>query len=207
MILVHLESAPDFENLAISRSQGRVFERGARRLDPRCDQAVFEAVFLRSEIEGPAAGLLVCEEQDVGIARRALAMGLDRVFLLVHPGARSFDGFCLARIVSKATAKLGARAIVFGAAASDGIEAEVSFRVSERMRMPVVTPASARRSLPLPCVVRARPGLHSPRLPSAIDIVRAARKEIVRLTAPELGLSEDELVPRILVRSVSLAEA
>lgn len=207
MILAHLETAPDFANVAVSRSQGRVIERGPRLLDARCEPAIHEAVALRTEIGARTAGLLVCEEQDAGLARRALAMGLDKVFLFVHPAARSLDGLCLARIVSKVADRSGARAIVFGAAASDGIEAEVSFRISERMRMPVATRAERREKLALPCVVRVRPGVHPPKLPSAIEIARAARKEIERLSALDLDLREEELEPRMRVISVSLTEA
>jgi electron transfer flavoprotein alpha/beta subunit len=206
VILVHIEAAADPGNLAVSRSQGRVFERGARVSEPRCDPAIFEAAALRDKLGVEAVGMLVSAEEDAVVARRALAMGLDRAFLCADPRARDFDGRIMARVVSRAVAKLGASAVVFGAAESDGIEAETAYRVAEALGWPVISALRGLGALSAPCVARIRPGAHTPRLPSAIEIVRAAKKTLTPLTCAELGLSDDELADKFRLRSVSLAE-
>jgi electron transfer flavoprotein alpha/beta subunit len=108
-LLVYCRTAPDLDNLSISQSQGRVFEKGKRRLDPRDEPAV-EAALQAKKPGDEVIAIAIGEEADADALKKAFAMGVDRGVLVVRAG----DGFVLANTLRAAAAKLGADAIYGG---------------------------------------------------------------------------------------------
>jgi len=193
MILVYVEPIPDLNDLAISKSQGRVFERGKRVMGPATEAAIASAV----RLGGEQLGLIVGTDDDTGIARRGLALGLNRVILVAHAEAREFDGLVRARIAARMIRETGARLVLI----ESGL-AEVAFRISEATGLRVGSLSSGLE----PAILRVGESSTRPRIPSAIDIVHAAKKEIVRRSADSLGLPADDLIPRRVVRATRLVQ-
>ncbi|HLG41724.1 MAG TPA: hypothetical protein VI643_00055 [Planctomycetota bacterium] len=202
MILVYVEPIPDLNDLSISRSQGRVFERGKRVAGRQSVQAISAAVQLKGRLGEEAAGVIIGADDDSGVARRALAMGLDRVHLFIHPNARDFDGLVKARVASRIIRRTNAEIVLFEA----GL-AEISFRVSETTGFPVETFPSGFEVGTKPVIFRVAESTAQPRIPSAIDIVRAAKKEIARHSTESLSLTDEDLLPRRVVRATYLVES
>lgn len=108
-LLVCCKPVPDLENLGVSLSQGRVFEKGRRRLDPLDEPAVETSLQARGPGDEVIA-LVVGGEADADALRKAFAMGADRGVLVVA----QHDGFVRANLIRAAAKALGAEAVYCG---------------------------------------------------------------------------------------------
>jgi electron transfer flavoprotein alpha/beta subunit len=104
--LVFCRAVADLENLSVSQGQGRVFEKGKRRLDPVDERAIEAARQAGGEVVAMVAG----DEADQDALRKAFAMGVERgVFVRV-----TGDGFVVANAVRAAARLLDCGKIWFG---------------------------------------------------------------------------------------------
>ena len=147
-----------------------------KRLTDPRDEAAVEAALQARGPDDQVVVLLVGEEADTDALRKPLAMGADRAILLAASG----DGFVRANLISALARKLGAGAVWFAPDAEEG-----------------------RR---LPKISRLAPPDLKPRQANALAIMKAAKKPVERLEAAALGLPEDDLKPRLVLRSSNLVE-
>jgi electron transfer flavoprotein alpha/beta subunit len=184
---------PDLDQLSISRSQNRVFEKGKRRLET-IDLEVISAAVSRGPTRVVALGL----EEDADALRKGLALGAESALLLVHPAARDFDGYVRTQVLSAALKDVGY--VVAG-------PGQTGPRLSEEKGWGVVLLEDAVTPWPSgPAVVVLRPGIYKPTLPTAMAIMKSAKKPLEVRSVPELGLSDDDLRPRQRVVGAYLNE-
>lgn len=134
ILLVPIRSSPDWENLSVSQSQGRVFERGKRRLHPDSARAVEAALRDKS---GDVVAAMIGTEADADAVKTALAMGCDRALLVIDEAAESWDGFVKANLLAALAKRIGAERILAGP------EDEAALRLS-----PATAPADLTPRLP-----------------------------------------------------------
>ena len=171
--VVSIRATPDLEQLSVSQSRGRVFERGKRKLHPDSSLAV-EAALRRKD--GGIVAVLVGARADEDAVKPALAMGCDRA-VIVTGETESWDGFVRANLLQAVMNRAGVDLLVAGP------EDEAALRIGAE-----TAPADLK-----------------PRLPNALAIMKAGRKPIERLSPDDLGLPEDDLIPRYAVRGSYLS--
>lgn len=148
----------------------------------------------------------------------ALAMGADKAFLLCDRALAGADTLATARALAAALKRFGPYCLIAaGSETVDGGTGQVPPQVAEFLGVPHVTsavslsmPASAggplwatverkvergrvRLRVMLPAVISFARGAAEPRIPSALDVVKASRKPVEVLSLKDLGLRPDEV--------------
>ena len=141
--------------------------------------------------------------------RTALAMGAVRGVLVSDPSLAGSDALTTAKVLAAAIQKIGAPDLVIGATEStDGYTGTVPEQIAEVLGLPSVTFAKKVKvdggtlkidrqteagydevECPLPALVSVTAGVVEPRYPSFKGIMDAKKKEIVTVTAADLGVS------------------
>ena len=154
--------------------------------------------------------------------KEALAKGADRALNLDDPAFAALDAFGIARALSKAIEKekpdivlTGLQSDDFGAAQTGVVLAEFLGLPHSTIIMDIQAEGGALRvkreleggwfrwiSLPLPAVITVQSGINKPRYATLKGIMAAKKKPVAKLTAADLGLTADELVPRLRITKV-----
>jgi electron transfer flavoprotein alpha/beta subunit len=179
-VIVLVKPVPDLTQLSVSASQGRVFEKGKRLMNPADAAAIQAAV----DGGGPVTALSVAHTDDTDGLRRGLAMGAADAVLAVHTEAREFDA---SMVTGAILAIRGDAECIF---AGPG---QIGPRLAEALGWALSTDPK-----PAPRTVHVI-GDYPARLPAAIALIKAARKPI-RTVEARPG-------PRtVVVRSMELHE-
>lgn len=150
----------------------------------------------------------------------ALTMGADKAFLLCDRALAGADTLATARALAAALKRFGPYCLIAaGSETVDGGTGQVPPQVAEFLGIPHVTsavslsmlaPASpgeplcaaverkvergrVRLRVMLPAVISFARGAAEPRIPSALDVVKASRKPVEVMSLKELGLRPDEV--------------
>ena len=141
--------------------------------------------------------------------RTALAMGAARGVLVSDPALAGSDALTTAKVLAAAISKLGTPDLVVAATEStDGYTGTVPEQLAEVLGLPSVTFAKKVKvdgavlkidrqteagydevECPLPALISVTAGVVEPRYPSFKGIMDAKKKEIVTVTASDLGIS------------------
>lgn len=182
-----------------------------------------EAVQLREKFGGSVTAITIGHEDDEEVLRRALAMGADRS-IRIDPGERELDGFVISKILAKTVNDLEYDLILTGVQADDDNCGMVGIMLAEELGLnhaAVVTEikpegdaATIRvemeggmdevSKIKLPAVLTIQTGINEPRYVSIMGIRKARKKELTVVNVEDLGLSEDDLTPRIVIEEVFL---
>jgi len=154
--------------------------------------------------------------------KHGLAMGADDGVLISDPSLENADAFVTAKVLAAAIQKIGDyQLIVAGRQAADWDQGVVPTGIAELLGLPCVTVAKSvtaagdkvtvERVLQdgfetvestLPAVVTVSNELGDPRYPQLRQIMMAARKQVATFTPADLGLSADDLTPRLNVEKL-----
>lgn len=190
------------------------------------DQYALEEAIRLKEVEGGSVtAFTVGVEEDEEVLRRALAMGADRA-VRIDPGARILDSTGTAKALAQAILREVPHPdlILTGVQAEDDNAGAVGIMVAELLGLPhaaVVNGLEVRAqealirleleggldevaALTLPALLTLQSGINEPRYVSIMGIRKAGRKTIALLSLEDLGLTEDELLPRVEVLDLSL---
>ena len=141
--------------------------------------------------------------------RTALAMGAARGVLVSDPALAGSDALTTAKVLAAAIKKVGMPDLVVAATEStDGYTGTVPEQIAEVLGLPSVTFAKKVKveggslkidrqteagydevECPLPALISVTAGVVEPRYPSFKGIMDAKKKEIVTVTAADLGVS------------------
>jgi electron transfer flavoprotein beta subunit len=154
--------------------------------------------------------------------KEALAKGADRALHLDDPAFAAMDAFGIARALGKAIEKekpdivlTGLQSDDFGAAQTGVVLAEFLGLPHSTIIMEIQAEGGALRvkreleggwfrwiTLPLPAVITIQSGINKPRYATLKGIMAAKKKPVTKLTAADLGLTANELVPRLRITKV-----
>ncbi len=210
-IIVCIKQVPD-TNLAIKVApDGKDIDREgiAYVLNPYDEYALEEALKTKEKFGGSVTAISAGDEKATEILRLAVAMGADDAVLINDPAFAGSDILATARILAAAVATMQYDIIFAGKQAVDDDCAAVGPMVAELLKMPCasvvvkleisqdgkkvtaheeIEGATRVVELPLPCVITAQKGLNTPRYASLPGIMKAKKKEIIRLDNSKLNL-------------------
>lgn len=210
-ILAFVRSVPDLSNVRVSRRQEKIFEKGERLLAPISEQVLELAVRLKeSSAPSELLALLLGPSEEENLLRKALAFGADRAIHLVLGTPELFDAYGKARLFSEVIRKEAPYdVIVMGESSGMGDGGQTGPRVAEALQLEHLSgvvglekqagafqihylgetgEVSIKQDLKTPVLWVVSSQAHSPRLPSALSIVKAAGKPLKRAPVAETGI-------------------
>jgi electron transfer flavoprotein beta subunit len=182
-------------------------------LDPG-DEFGVEAALRLVETGGEITVVSMGPEEALPAVQRALAMGADRGVLVTDPTLRGADTLVTARVLAAAIGRQPFDLVIAGVESTDGYTGTLPLTVAELLGVDAVTAVRLVEAVDgalrverqtesgydvvtcrTPAVIALTAGANEPRYPSLKGIMAAKQKPLERLSAEELGLSPDEVVP------------
>ncbi|RJR33264.1 MAG: electron transfer flavoprotein subunit beta/FixA family protein [Desulfobacteraceae bacterium] len=183
--------------------------------------AIEEAILLKEKLGGTVTAVTVGPEDDEEVLRRCLAMGADKA-LRVDPGNMVLDPFVVSKMLAGAIGSLKFDLVLTGVQSDDLNEGAVGVMLAEHLSLPhsaVVTRVEPAESdltvrveleggtdevskIRLPSLLSIQTGINVPRYVSIMGIRKAAKKELNVVKADDLGLTQDDLSPRIFIEEM-----
>lgn len=192
-------------------------------VNPYDEFAVEEALKIKEKMGAEVVVVGAGSDQATAGLRTCLAMGADSAILVNDPSLDKADSFVLGTILARVCRNLNPDLILFGKHAIGVDNGQVPSVVAEQLNLPqasVVTKLEitdknfrAERDIEgaqeiiegsLPAVVTAQKGLNVPRYASLKGIMAAKKKQIALQSIGSLGLSEEDLKPRVSVEMMTL---
>ena len=217
-IVVCVKQVPEITTVRVNPETGTLMREGvASILNPFCEYALDHAVRLKAanpEIEVIAVSMGPPQAESALL--RCLELGADRAVLVSDRKFAGADTWATALTLAAVirTAAPGYDLILAGKQAIDGDTAQVGPEIAEILGLPQVmygvemslTPNRKRIRVKrevesghevlearLPALVSASKGEAMRRMPSLADVLAARRKELRKITAADLDLTESEL--------------
>ena len=200
----------------IQIENGQVVSPGSSRIiNPYDEFAIEEAVRIKEKKPDTEITLLsLGPEGFKDSIKRALAMGADKAVHLMDPKFEGLDSYAVARILTRYIEKIPYDLILCGKQSVDVDMAQTGPTLATFLGIPFVTVVTGMefsddfqnakitrqveggseiRELTLPLLVTCQKGLNEPRLPSLKGIMAAKKKEVLTLSANDLGIEEGTL--------------
>ncbi|HET9985716.1 MAG TPA: electron transfer flavoprotein subunit beta/FixA family protein [Longimicrobiales bacterium] len=230
-IAVCTKFTPDVSQVKADPATGRPdLARAPYRINNFDENAIEEAVRLKEQHGGRVVAIsLIDHEPPRDVVLRALAMGVDALYLVTHAAAASGDAFATATILAAAIREIGAvyemhpwDVILCGEASVDEYNGQVGPRIAEALGIVPITYVTrlevvggtvvAHRTIEdyvhvveatVPALVTVGMETNQPRLPTVLQIMGAGRKPIVHLPLADLERAGLEIPrPALEVRSI-----
>jgi electron transfer flavoprotein beta subunit len=218
---VCIKQVPDTTTKIVLKEDGTgIKEDGVKFIiSPYDEFAVEEAIRLKEKNAGSEVVVFTFgPKRSQDALRSALAMGADRAVHVTTDGLPSTDSLSTAKVLTAAIQKEQIELLFTGRHAIDDDCAQVSQMVAEKLKWPHVTVVSkfllegnkamVERDIDggskevwtveLPAVFAASKGLNEPRYASLPGIMKAKSKPLAQWTVTDLGLSADQLKPKVV---------
>ena len=220
-ILVCMKFLPDSNQLQADSSTGRPdLQRAQLRINTFDENAIEAGLQLAAQHGGRVMALSLCPQAPPrDVVLKALAMGVNKVYLIRDEERIAGDALRIATVLAAAARVIAAREsvpqwdlLICGEASADEYNEQVGPRLAVALDLPVVTYATrltlngrmllADRAVEdrsesvevnLPAVVTVGMEINSARMPTVLQIMGAGRKPIVELTVADLVLDVDKL--------------
>ncbi len=193
-------------------------------LDPGDEYGLEVALRLAEGTGGEVTVVSMGPEVAMAAVRRALSMGAHRGVLVTDPALRGADALVTARVLAAALRRAPFDLVVGGVESTDGSTGTVPVTVAELLGLPAATFARKVEladggirierqteagydvvECPLPALVTVTSAAAEPRYPTLKGIMQAKQKPVEQLTAADLGLGAEDLVPTQRVAAVEPA--
>ena len=208
-ILVCIKQVPDMESKFKVQAGGTWYDGAdlAWRMNEYDEYAVEQAVQLKEQVAGADLTVLSIGRQQVQeTMKKALAMGCDRGVHVADDAAQEKEPFEIASIIAEFARDKGFDLIFTGMQSQDRGSAQVGVLVAELLGLPSLTTIvefsfadgkiSAKRELEggvralvnctTPALVTCQLGLNTPRYPTLPNIMKAKKKELLKVEVAEL---------------------
>ncbi len=192
-------------------------------VNPYDEFAVEEALKIKEKLGGEVVVVGAGSESATAGLRTCLAMGADSAILVQDATLDKADSFIIGSVLARVCRNLQPDLILFGKHAIGVDNGQVPSVVADQLGFPqasVVTKLDiqdktfrAERDIEgaceiiegsLPAVITAQKGLNVPRYASLKGIMAAKKKQIAIQPLNSLGLSADDLKPRMSVEQITL---
>ena len=213
-LIVCLKQNVDMKQIRIKKDTREPVLEGLPLLFGDMDKnALEEAVKIKEKEGGKVTALSVGSPKLRDTIKDALAAGADEAFILIDPLFNSLDSASTAKVLAKAIKKIGKYDLVILAEGStDNYSGQMGSRLAELLDLPAITyvrqfehtgtKVKATRNMEesfeiveaeLPALITVTSGINEPRIPSLMQILRAAKKPIQEWKSSDIGLTEAEL--------------
>lgn len=192
-------------------------------VNPYDEFAVEEALKIKDKLGGEVIVVGAGSEQAGTGLKTCLAMGADSGVLVRDASLENADSYVTGSVLARVCRDLNPDLILFGKHAIGVDNAQVPAVVAEKLGLPQVSVVTkldiqektfrAVRDIEgaqeivegsLPAVITAQKGLNVPRIASLKGIMAAKKKPITVQTLEALGLSAEDLSPRLSVEQITL---
>lgn len=223
-IIVCLKQSVDVSQLKADPSTRQLLIASApRKISDFDKNALEEAIRIKEKLGDAEIFTVTLSSEDAkATLREALAMGADKAYVISDQSFQKVDTSGTAIILAEAIKRIGEFSLILcGDASLDSFSGLVGPRLAELLNLPQITSAKkltvegdsivAERTLEdvsetvkakMPALVTVTREINQPRIPSLMMIMKASKKEIVTWTAPDLGIPEKKLEPKIEVLEV-----
>ncbi len=228
-IVVCLKQTPDTEAKIAVQADGKDVEKDKFKyiISSYDELAVEESIRLKEKFGGTVTVVTVGTEKSHEQLRTALAMGADSAVQIWDNSLDKADSYVIAKLLSKAIQTIGFDIVLCGQKAIDTGASLVGGMVAEMLNIPqayLVTKLEyeteksviAHRQVEggeevlevtLPALITAQRGLNTPRFAKLPDIMKAKKKELKVLGLADLGLSSDDVAPKVVTEQITLPPA
>jgi electron transfer flavoprotein beta subunit len=190
-------------------------------LNPYDEYAIEEAIRIKEESGAELTVITVGPDRSESSLRTTLAMGADKAILVELED--EVDEYSIAKLIVGAIKGNQYDLILGGNMSVDNGSGQVAVRLAEELNIPNVSAitkltldgnkATVERDVEgdveilevnLPFLATAQQGLNEPRYPSLPGIMKAKKKPLERLSAEDIGLSQDEMEARTSICDIFL---
>ncbi len=216
-IAVCIKQVPDTTEVRINPETNTLVREGVASITNPFDEfAVEEALLTKEKYGGEIHVITMGPPQAIDVLRNALAVGVDKVYLVSDRAFAGADTLATAYTLAKTIEKIGgADLVICGKQAIDGDTAQVGPGIATRLGIPQLTYVSKVREIDLakkrivverllengrevvesslPVLITVVKDINEPRLPSLLGIKKAAKAQIPTLTAKEIGVDENKV--------------
>ncbi|MBP1357745.1 MAG: FAD-binding protein [Sulfolobus sp.] len=216
-IIVPIKQVPDVADLRIDPVTNNLIREGVPAvLNPPDLYAIEEAVELKEKMRGEVIALTMGPPQAESALRDALAMGVDKVYLITDRLMAGADTWATSYTIHKAIKKLGgADLILFGRRATDGETEQVPPQTARWLGIPFVGYVSEIREIdvenkravikrttefdeeiievPLPAAFSILEIANKPRQPDIKSLIRAKLAQVPKLTKDDIGAEPEKI--------------
>jgi electron transfer flavoprotein beta subunit len=224
-IVVCVKYVPDTATKIKIASSGKEIEMAdvALVVNPYDEFAVEEALKIKEKLGGEVVVVGAGSEASTAGLRTCLAMGADSAILVRDPSLDKADSFVLGTVLARVCRNLNPDLILFGKHAIGVDNGQVPAVVADQLDLPQATVVTkldiegktfkAEREIEgaqeviegtLPAVITAQKGLNVPRYASLKGIMAAKKKQIAIQELGSLGLSAQDLQPRVSIEQMTL---
>ncbi len=208
-IIVLLKPIPDLSNIKISKGRGLVFELNPRIMNPADRNALEFALAIKDKLPSEITTITLGDENATSLLKEAIAMGADKGVLLTDNAFSDGDGFANAYVLGLGIKRLGDfDLIVCGNSAEDNPVGEIGPRLAEifnigqatfvvgldkvfdkniTIKKMIAENNISSLDINLPAIIAVVKDSNKPRVPSAIKIMKAAKTEIIKWGAKDIG--------------------
>lgn len=222
-IVVLLKQVPDTEAALKIEEDGLSVNAGGAKwvINPYDEYAVEEALKIKEAHGGSVTAVSLGPEKAVEAIRTALAMGADKGVRVDDQGLENADGLAKGKALAAAVKSLGFDLVICGQRAVDDDSHFVGSAVAQFLDIPQISSVikvevddgsiTCTRTVeggkivtktPLPALFTTQKGLNEPRFASMMGIMKAKKKPIDVMTAQDLGLGEDDLAPKTIIKAL-----
>jgi len=192
-------------------------------VNPYDEFAVEEALKIKEKLGGEVIVVGAGAETATQGLRTCLAMGADSAVLVQDPALENADSFVIGTVLAAVCRTLTPDLVLFGKHAIGVDNGQVPSVIAEQLDLPQVSVVAnleitdntfrAERDIEgarevvegsLPVVITAQKGLNTPRLASLKGIMAAKKKTITVQSPADLGLTADDLTPRVAVELITM---
>ncbi len=195
-IIVLVKQIPNLFDSYVSKSQQAVVFNGPPILNPVDENGIELALQLR-EKKGAGVVAIGLGPEDLEIKLKdALAMGCDEAYHIVDKIFEGIDSTQTSLILSRAIKKQDAfDLIIAGSGSITGNGGQVGIRLAEILNLSQAINVKDLKAddLNLPALITVLKDSNKPRIPTAVGIAKAAHKKLIRLSASDLEISQDDL--------------
>ena len=226
-IVVCIKQTFNTEAKIVLDSSGKIEDKGVNLIiNPYDEYAIEEGIKLKEKFGGSVTVVSMGGATVQAAMRTSMAMGVDKGVLISDPALANTDEHGRAVVLAKALATIPYDIILSGRMAIDDCASQLAIRLAEVLNIPSVssviklevegTQATATKEIDggtkvvevsLPAVITTTKGLNEPRYPSVAGIMKSKKKELKTVTLADLGLTAEDLAPKMNVIKHSIPDA
>jgi electron transfer flavoprotein beta subunit len=213
-IIVCIKQVPASLDVRVDPKTHNLIREGVESVINPFDENAIEAALELKAKHGASVSLLSMGPPQVREAlRKGLAMGADDAYLLCDRALAGADTLATSYTLAQAIRKMGSFDLILcGRHAVDADTGQVGPELAERLNLPQITYVSkieitgnkvrAERLLeesrevveaPLPALLTVTKELNTPRYPTALGIMKAAKKPLTVWTAADIGATPEKI--------------
>ena len=213
-LIVCLKQIVDMKQIRIKKETREPVLEGLPLLFGDMDKnALEEAVMLKEKEGGKVTAISVGSPKLRETIKDALAGGADDALILIDPLFVHLDSSRTAKVLTRAIQKAGQYdLILLGEGSTDNYSGQVGPRLAELLDLPAITyvrhleyadgKIRATRNMEEsfevvevqpPALITVTSGINQPRIPSLMQILRAAKKPVQEWTSSDIGLTAEAL--------------